>query len=100
MSLDSEHVNFMCELINGIDNEPMIRAYLEKIGYTTRYTNLTPDDPAHQPWFIYHVVKNEPLPNGNKETYSAQYTSFGLAANLAARKALAGEHDDIEEWQC
>lgn len=96
MPLNPNFVNFMCELVGGLDDELSIRTQIEKLGFTHRYTNLTPDDPEHRPWFSYHFIKLSPLPNGNQETYSAQYHSLGLAANLAARKVLTGEHDDID----
>ena len=97
MSLSPGFVNLMCELIGGLDDEPSIRAEIEKLGFTHRYTDLTPDDPEKRPWFSYHFISTTPLPNGNTKTYSAQYSSLGLAAILAARKVLTDEHDDKEE---
>ena len=100
MTLNPEFVNFMCELVGGLDDEPTIRTRIEALGYTHRYTNLTPDDPNHAPWFSYHFIEVKPsVPESYScKTYSAQYTSFGLAANLAARKVLTGECTDKEEF--
>lgn len=85
----------MCELVGGLDDEPTIRTQIEALGFTHRYTNLTPDDPEHRPWFSYHFVSTNPLLSEKGKTYSAQCSSLGLAANLAARKVLTGDHD---EW--
>lgn len=96
MTLKPEFVNFMCELVGGLDDEPTIRTQIESLGYTHRYTNLTPDDPEHRPWFSYHFISTHSSLAERGKTYSAQYSSLGLAANLAARKVLIGEYDDID----
>lgn len=92
MTIKPDFLNFMCELLEGSENELKIREQMKALGFEYRWFNLAIDNPNRAPWFSYHFIDID-----KKETYSAQYSCLGGAANLAARRALLGRHDDIEE---